>query len=364
MKWELMFRIMGEVFCEGTDLIGLDPLKKHSFIRIARFLLSLCKPRAGYLVLCCHKIVPPDDLGLRLSPGNYISTNNLESQLKYLSRHGEYLGHDELLNRLKDKVQPGKIYFTITFDDGYENVLHYGLPILNRLEMGATIFLATAFLDDPFAVPYWDELEYFVRNYHGSFVVKYDGFSARYSLHSLKGKRAFLADSSKYILHNYDNREEVLNCLRKRVGGRVLRKNDFLSWDQLRDKKDTDIGFGSHTHTHSVMSALSESETLDDALACKQRIESELNCWVKSFAIPFGNSDSYSEKNLQSLVEQGFQGIFTGRPGYNHQFDITSIERVSVNAFDRKSALWGNARYYYLSSCFRKIIAPIRTTEC
>jgi len=241
------------------------------------------------------------------------------------------------------------MYFTITFDDGYENVLFYGLPILNRLGIGATIFLATAFLDDPFAVPYWDELEYFVRNYHRTLVVKYNGFSGLYSLDSLKGKRTFLADSSKYILRNYDNRKEVLNELRKKVGGRAFDKNDFLSWDQLRDLRKTDIGFGSHTHTHSVMSALSESEALDDALASKQRIESELNCGVKSFAIPFGDLGSYSEKNLRNLVEHGFQGIFTGRPGYNRHMDPAMIDRVSLGFGASVGGIWGNVRYYKMS---------------
>ena len=43
--------------------------------------------------------------------------------------------------------------FAVTFDDGYANNLTRALPVLERLQVPATIFLATAFLDSPEPFP-------------------------------------------------------------------------------------------------------------------------------------------------------------------------------------------------------------------
>jgi peptidoglycan/xylan/chitin deacetylase (PgdA/CDA1 family) len=46
--------------------------------------------------------------------------------------------------------------FVVTFDDGYANNYHYAWPILRELSIPATIFLATAYLDDPRRFPFDD----------------------------------------------------------------------------------------------------------------------------------------------------------------------------------------------------------------
>lgn len=48
--------------------------------------------------------------------------------------------------------------FAVTFDDGYQNNLVQALPILEELEVPATVYIATAFLDSerPFPFDNWD----------------------------------------------------------------------------------------------------------------------------------------------------------------------------------------------------------------
>ena len=46
--------------------------------------------------------------------------------------------------------------FVVTFDDGYANNYHCGWPILRELSVPATIFLATAYLDDARRFPFDD----------------------------------------------------------------------------------------------------------------------------------------------------------------------------------------------------------------
>lgn len=51
-------------------------------------------------------------------------------------------------------VPPG--VFVVTFDDGYANNLIHAVPILQRLQIPATVFLATHFVDSPQAFPFDD----------------------------------------------------------------------------------------------------------------------------------------------------------------------------------------------------------------
>jgi peptidoglycan/xylan/chitin deacetylase (PgdA/CDA1 family) len=46
--------------------------------------------------------------------------------------------------------------FVVTFDDGYENVYHHAWPVLRALKVPATLFLPTAYLDQPGPFPFDD----------------------------------------------------------------------------------------------------------------------------------------------------------------------------------------------------------------
>ena len=57
-----------------------------------------------------------------------------------------------LASHLRNEAIPRNV-FAITFDDGYENNFLHAFPILKKLQIPATIFLATAYLDSPHAFP-------------------------------------------------------------------------------------------------------------------------------------------------------------------------------------------------------------------
>ncbi|MCA9262575.1 MAG: polysaccharide deacetylase family protein [Planctomycetales bacterium] len=46
----------------------------------------------------------------------------------------------------------------VTFDDGHASVLHFALPILQELQIPATVFLATGYVDSPDPLPFDDWL--------------------------------------------------------------------------------------------------------------------------------------------------------------------------------------------------------------
>lgn len=99
-------------------------------------------PYKNVPVLLYHQILEAakeeNDLGIAVSPHKF------EQQMHYLSAHGySTITLDDLLsNKCRDLSRK----FAITFDDGYMDNYTNALPILQKFDFSATIFIATSLL--------------------------------------------------------------------------------------------------------------------------------------------------------------------------------------------------------------------------
>ena len=108
--------------------------------------------RTGFGILMYHRVIDP-------TPGQPRPTWNVppaafEEQLSGLLNRGfdpwpleRVLEHHEKQWKIPRRV------FVVTFDDGYQNNFTQALPILQKLRVPATIFLATRYLDSPDPFP-------------------------------------------------------------------------------------------------------------------------------------------------------------------------------------------------------------------
>jgi peptidoglycan/xylan/chitin deacetylase (PgdA/CDA1 family) len=108
--------------------------------------------RTGFGILMYHRVIDP-------VPGHPRPTWNVppaqfEEQLSGLLKRGfdpwplsRVLEHHEKGWRIPRRV------FVVTFDDGYQNNFTQALPILQKLRVPATVFLATRYLDSPDPFP-------------------------------------------------------------------------------------------------------------------------------------------------------------------------------------------------------------------
>lgn len=96
-------------------------------------------------ILLYHRIVPeiigPDEYRL------CVAVSEFEAQMQYLKDHGyESVSVEELAcaEASRDGTRPRQV--AITFDDGYQDVYEYALPILKKLRMTATVFVVSSLL--------------------------------------------------------------------------------------------------------------------------------------------------------------------------------------------------------------------------
>lgn len=106
-------------------------------------------------------------------------------------------------------------------------------------------------------------------------------------------------------------------------------KDDYMTWDQVRELRDAGMTIGSHSRTHRVLSNLRDRRLLDDEVAGSRRVlESELQAPVAFFAYPFG---AQAPRVVAAVRDAGYRAA-RGFPGgaWNRAADIWTLRSVGV----------------------------------
>jgi peptidoglycan/xylan/chitin deacetylase (PgdA/CDA1 family) len=129
-------------------------LKSQALDRAAAFANACFGPREGdaFGILMYHRVAEHVD-GVK-SPTWNARPRRLEEQLGGLLALGwQAWPLKQVLGCLARELPIPRKTFVVTFDDGYANNWLNAYPILQRLRVPATLFLATAYLDSPWPFP-------------------------------------------------------------------------------------------------------------------------------------------------------------------------------------------------------------------
>jgi peptidoglycan/xylan/chitin deacetylase (PgdA/CDA1 family) len=226
-----------------------------------------------------------------------ISPDSFESQLRLISEAAHPLRLQELLTGLQEEEVP-KNAVVITFDDGYADVLYNALPLLEKYNIPATIFITTGRLGQEF---WWDELERIIFtsekmpgkmplsiniHYSGMKIDSLDSWESSHSkYHLLKAIHRWMQ-----ILPD-EERDDALGQLRDWFGMKqnFSERNRALTSDELVSLSQHDlIEVGSHSVSHMSLPSLSTEMQKQEVLQSKIVLERLLGTQVKSFSYPSG----------------------------------------------------------------------------
>ena len=127
------------------------------------------------------------------------------------------------LNKINTKNYQKK--FVITFDDAYQNIHNYVMPILKELDYTATCFFVSNYINQ---FNYWD------------------------------------------------------------INNKNFKKIPLMTDAQLNDWKDNDFEIGSHSLDHSNLNNLNENELIAQLSDSKKIFKDKFNIDVESFSYPYG----------------------------------------------------------------------------
>ena len=195
----------------------------------------------------------------------------------------------------------------ITFDDGYRDNYIHAYPILRKHGVPATIFLATAHVDEGGAF-WWDRVSYAVllttaRRLDSDRLGSFD-----LSTTPRRWEAVSTMDVRLKQMRDHEKNEAIEELVRK-LGADVpaaMARDMVLTWDDIREMVGNGMTFGSHTVHHPTLIGLPLEQARREIVDSRARIEEKTGQPCDTFAYPDGREDNVSPAIKAILAESGY----------------------------------------------------------
>jgi peptidoglycan/xylan/chitin deacetylase (PgdA/CDA1 family) len=291
----------------------------------------------GVLVLNYHRVGDPDR-----QPWDYAlwnaSAEELDQQLATLTRCTEVIDPCGLVEAMR--AGRGRRVL-ITFDDGYRDNYEIALPLLRSHSLHATFFLASGFLDRPYAA-WWDEIAWMIRHaedeaYRATAMrLDCDLLPTGISLEPHDHETSIVELIARYKALPDGDGERFLEQLAGATGSGRPGASDmeglWMTWEMAREILAAGMSIGGHTVTHPVLARLSRERQREEITVCARRLAEELQIEMKWFAYPVGGRDTFTLMTQEILRDAGVELAFSFYGGYARasRWDPLNVPRVHV----------------------------------
>ena len=192
--------------------------------------------------------------------------------------------------------------------------------------MPVTVFIPTAYPDQPERRFWWDRLYAAIWNFSSSHV---DTPIGRLALGSDQQRsRAFraLRDYVKELPH--DSATEVIDKIVDQQQSPVP-ASSVLSWDRLRTLANQGVTLAPHTQTHPLLTRVPIAQARQEVVGSRDDVQREIGSVLPVFAYPGGQCNAAVKQMMQ---QEGFELAFTVQRGINHlpSADWLSLNRINV----------------------------------
>lgn len=275
----------------------------------------------GLRILSYHGVCSDELASEPWVPRHFVTRSILEKQLQYLRKHASIVPLGEGVARLRSGDLPRRAV-ALTFDDGYANNLYEVLPLLQKYEAPATIFVSTAYVESGDFYPF-DRLRL-------TKIMAKDDPAIRESLVEYKNH------TLDEVVGSVDLYWERLHTRLTKDQREVLRP---LRLDELK-KLETDlITVGAHAHNHCILG--NESRKRRD-----QEIERSVNLirhWMNTrdcpFSYPNGQTGDYDDADKSLLKDLNVSLAVNGIAGINNVgFDPLDLKRLPIGIYHDRPA--------------------------
>jgi len=320
-------------------------LKKIYILKITSVFLNFFgKPWKGNgVILVYHRILPDDKMNEDLKLGLAVSCSQFDKQIKLLKARYSLLSIDNFIQNINRK---NKFIVTITFDDGYKDNLKYALPILEKYNVPATIYISTRFLEKKVEM-WWYELKRLVEeNTSLKFQYKDKNFS-------------FILEKKEQKEKGFKEIRKVLMNLKKNEQTDILEKMTLnkerdnyskicLTFDEVKIlDKNSLITIGSHSHNHLNLKILKEKDLIFEVKQSIEILEKIVNHKIKHFAYPYGGSNEVSEREYNLLKSFNLVSAVTSISHPIKKINLFALPRIYVGTNTCEKSLINHISGFY-----------------
>ncbi len=248
--------------------------------------------------------------------------------MELLANQFTVFGLSEAVRRIKAGTLPPRSA-CVTFDDGYADNVTTALPILRELNLIATFFIATGYLEGG---RMWnDTVIESVRSVSGCTLDLAERGLGSYDISSMEGKRRALDTVIPLIKYLPPDRREAEAEYLKSIAGRSLPENLMMSREQVRLLSASGMEVGAHTVTHPILARIQPVEAKMEMQEAKESLESLLDKSIEFFAYPNGKPGAdYMPEHTAMARELGFLGAVSTESGVaKRNTDLWQIPRFT-----------------------------------
>lgn len=287
------------------------------------------------VILLYHRIVDDRSVYLDKGPVMHHRIEDFRKEIVYLKKHFLIVSMDQVVSQLRSGKGFEKPAVAITFDDGYLDNYTLAYPVLKEYRVSAAVYIATGLIGT--AERTWtDQIELALINTEREFFHLPALFGdMKMPVKSKREKQRANIEIAEALKPRSDSgRRELMKGVLDYLGFNgnyaASRQRIMLNWDEVREMARNGITFGSHSHTHPILSRMSIQEAKEDIFISKQVIEEKLGSKVRHFAFPNGRAEDFSEELKEYCQEIGFQSIASVIYGLNRgiDHDVFVLKRI------------------------------------
>ena len=265
----------------------------------------------GFIALMYHS-VPDRHREAFVDPQSAIPAELFEKQLAMLKSHCNVVPLSDAVAYVKERGRLPERAVVLTFDDGYLDNFEVAAPMLQRLGLPATLFVATGYVDRQ--EPQWiDELHTIFR-FRRRHALSADCLPMRLDLSNERSEKyAYLTLSMQLLKLAYPNRRRLLDEVTAQLDPERAAPRLTLSWDDLRimQRRYPAFELGLHTHDHIALATLPLTDALAEVKQSQQRFKDELGHHARYFSYPYGRT---SLELARALGPTGIEAAFITQP--------------------------------------------------
>jgi peptidoglycan/xylan/chitin deacetylase (PgdA/CDA1 family) len=271
-------------------------------LRLPLSWLSPSGPRGRLSILIFHRVLREPDALIPELP----SASAFEATMRWVRDWFNVLPLGEAVERLYAGTIPARA-LAITFDDGYADNEEVAAPILNRLGLPATFFIATGFIGG--GCMWNDQVIEAIRRVRAMELdLRQFGLSV-HALDSDAARRRAVTEVLGAIKHLDQQRRQSIADAIGALAGLERPTPLMMTVDQLRAMRRTHgMEIGAHTVTHPILTRLSGAAALDEIARGKRELEAMVGETVRLFAYPNGVPEQdYRPEHAAMVRDCGFE---------------------------------------------------------
>ena len=284
-----------------------------------------------------HGVIEGSDYTVRNYTRKHLGKDYFCEFIKENKMVGHPLSMDDVIEHYKTGESYPPFSFAVTFDDGFENNYSVAAPILKDLNVPATFYVTTDFIENNH-MSWTDRLEYCLE------VVS-------------EGQLSFFWDQNMHVFKNREDKISLLEHLRSRVKqdptidlsnlvsdiflqcglDEITQSDDPLdlkmSWKQISElNNDENFIIGGHTHSHPILSFLNDSEIEKEIKTSVCLLDKKAGIKSSHYAYPEGLEYCYSDEVIKVLKNHDVVCCPTAEYGVNQiDCDLFRLKRIMVD---------------------------------